>query len=835
MTIEQKDINQIMKQKVLEKIEQTFDEISYSLLEDKQEIAQDGEHDGARGYQNLPKGEQDSNMYAVKIPDELSHSKAIEYSAPSHISAKDHSEDMKVAESVEYDSPNYKTEHDRMGHVTLTNKHTKKSVYFHGDDATQHRREMNRFKTNKMSQDKIDNHLSNYDHVMKEDISPTWNGEDEVDPDNRFLNLARDKGEPSAIKRRDCKMADPMSKSEPLNYPVDQPKIKSTFESSDLKKSLQGQIKDALAMLKDARDRGDIGLTDELENNIAELRRKRDSQNESILKEGEQIKVHDPENKLRMNLHNKTGEITASSGLFGNQTHTVKMDNGVNHTFHKSWLKPVTEDITNFIKAADQEEFDKHLKSSGVKEEHENNNTSWRTPQHKYGPGGTLSQNEDPKKIKVGDVVKIDEPSYEHHGKKAIVHNVSSDASGNKFATLHGKEHEQAGHKNHFALHTLVKEDAQVNEEFPANGETLPFMQNQYRRGKADKIKLDKTLLRHHMRMSANLKNAETAEKPHEKDWYNTHVNHDKAAIEKHMKWREKNLKEEDVISEALSKINDTGYKQSKDSGEVSTVDWVHPETGHQVVMYSLAGENDLHRVFHDLSNNTVHFSHNGKISQQLPAHKEILKSVGKENLIKESVTSDMVDHKVGDRVKISNEHPNKNMRGKSGTINNVIVPHQDYQVDVDGSSARHMEVIGHQHLMKESETHYHSIFVKNKDDKDGEWNHHFDADNNSDAADEARSQRNSGYKVKTIRVPKDQADWRKPEHLAAVRKRLNEEELDEHITKEGNIWVLRSKKTGKNLGHFDSLAAAKKHEQEIEYFKHESEELNPTLDMDQG
>ena len=278
-----------------------------------------------------------------------------------------------------------------------------------------------------------------------------------------------------------------------------------------------------------------------------------------------------------------------------------------------------------------------------------------------------------------------------------------------------------------------------------------------------------------------------------------------------------------------------------------------------------------------------------------------------------------------------------------------------------------------HHESLDESATHYHSIFVKNKDNK--EWNHHFDADNKSDAADEARSQRNTGYKVKTLRVPKDQADWRKPEHLAAARAKLNEESevpslsklqneyrrgraslndlnealsvnsveavekhmqwretnlaeedmiyensvmkmagkavdkvkkalssddkihtqeyihpdtgssvvmhtlkrgnnvhrifhlaptkhahytknghfmkpdethkemkkhlnkdyldesleayLDEHITKEGSKYVLRSKKSGKHLGTFDSEAQAKKREQQIEYFKHQNESLN--------
>lgn len=69
---------------------------------------------------------------------------------------------------------------------------------------------------------------------------------------------------------------------------------------------------------------------------------------------------------------------------------------------------------------------------------------------------------------------------------------------------------------------------------------------------------------------------------------------------------------------------------------------------------------------------------------------------------------------------------------------------------------------------------HYHSVWVKPKGDDT--WSHHFDADNKEDAADEARSCRNNGEKVKVLRVHKDEADWRKPGHRAKAIARLNEE-----------------------------------------------------------
>ena len=74
-----------------------------------------------------------------------------------------------ITESLdeEFEGKHYKTEHDRMGHVTITHKASGKSVYLQGDEATHHRREMNRMKTNKVSHEKIDHHLSQYDDVME--------------------------------------------------------------------------------------------------------------------------------------------------------------------------------------------------------------------------------------------------------------------------------------------------------------------------------------------------------------------------------------------------------------------------------------------------------------------------------------------------------------------------------------------------------------------------------------------------------------------------------------------------------------------------------------------
>ena len=44
---------------------------------------------------------------------------------------------------------------------------------------------------------------------------------------------------------------------------------------------------------------------------------------------------------------------------------------------------------------------------------------------------------------------------------------------------------------------------------------------------------------------------------------------------------------------------------------------------------------------------------------------------------------------------------------------------------------------------------------------------------------------------------------------------------LGEHIVKTTSGYRLVSKKSGKNLGDFTSLAAAKKHEREVQAFKH--------------
>lgn len=83
--------------------------------------------------------------------------------------------------------------------------------------------------------------------------------------------------------------------------------------------------------------------------------------------------------------------------------------------------------------------------------------------------------------------------------------------------------------------------------------------------------------------------------------------------------------------------------------------------------------------------------------------------------------------------------------------------------------------------LDKESKesTHYHSIWHKDG----GEWHHHFDADTKDDAQAEKDSLKNSGVKgIKVIKVHKDEADWRKPEHRAKAIAKLNgvKEDLNE-------------------------------------------------------
>lgn len=48
---------------------------------------------------------------------------------------------------------------------------------------------------------------------------------------------------------------------------------------------------------------------------------------------------------------------------------------------------------------------------------------------------------------------------------------------------------------------------------------------------------------------------------------------------------------------------------------------------------------------------------------------------------------------------------------------------------------------------------------------------------------------------------------------------------VDESIIQVGDKWRLVSKKTGKNLGTFDTKAEAEKHEREVQFFKHQNEE----------
>jgi hypothetical protein len=62
--------------------------------------------------------------------------------------------------------------------------------------------------------------------------------------------------------------------------------------------------------------------------------------------------------------------------------------------------------------------------------------------------------------------------------------------------------------------------------------------------------------------------------------------------------------------------------------------------------------------------------------------------------------------------------------------------------------------------LKEQTANVYHSVFVRSKE-PGAKWGHHFDADNEYDAKEEARSQKYAhNAQVKILRVPKHQANW---------------------------------------------------------------------------
>ena len=63
--------------------------------------------------------------------------------------------------------------------------------------------------------------------------------------------------------------------------------------------------------------------------------------------------------------------------------------------------------------------------------------------------------------------------------------------------------------------------------------------------------------------------------------------------------------------------------------------------------------------------------------------------------------------------------------------------------------------------------------------------------------------------------------------YAPALFKAVRQGMLLEHIVKHGDEYRILSKKTGKNMGTFPTKAAAKKHEREIQYFKHMEEDAS--------
>lgn len=65
---------------------------------------------------------------------------------------------------------------------------------------------------------------------------------------------------------------------------------------------------------------------------------------------------------------------------------------------------------------------------------------------------------------------------------------------------------------------------------------------------------------------------------------------------------------------------------------------------------------------------------------------------------------------------------------------------------------------------------------------------------------------------------------------LVGEGEEVNEEEVDEMIRKLGDKYRLYSKDGKKNLGTFDTKAAAEKHEREVQYFKHAGESVEESV-----
>lgn len=95
--------------------------------------------------------------------------------------------------------------------------------------------------------------------------------------------------------------------------------------------------------------------------------------------------------------------------------------------------------------------------------------------------------------------------------------------------------------------------------------------------------------------------------------------------------------------------------------------------------------------------------SHKGDIGYQITDHTgKVLKTHNYPT--KEPVKEDYTPLVPGERVKIANTHPNRKWRGKGGTFHSTVsVLNGHHKVDIDGETGKHMEIIHHRHLVRES------------------------------------------------------------------------------------------------------------------------------------
>lgn len=529
------------------------------------------------------------------------------------------------------------------------------------------------------------------------------------------------------------------------------------YETEGLRRNLKAQISSIKSLMSAARERGDESAVKEYESHLENLRSKRNSVKEDTLytfENGEIVEIQE-EQLDEAKTDDEAEKMVRMKLPSHGKIEKVKKYKEGGTTYH-------------VFKHTHDDGVDTHVASK------------WKT---KHNNGWVVNKTHTQplqEELKVGQTVRIsnNHPNKEWRNKTATIHKVvvpnehyQVDISGSV-----GKKFEVVS-KHH--IQESLDEELKVGDKVIVRPPSYPHMKWEGKIVKKSK---------------------------HGKDFHRVEYEYDGMGGGK--------AKHTDTFHKKhLTKIDEEVVK-SETTKDGITIDHHHNGIKHVSTISDVDGEYYSHKYDGHTKSEMLNHFRNHVLPKGVKEAEKTLWDEKKDKWL-EKFTKDQKEKKkdkeVNEAGKVYDPLTKKNvktkpMKQKMGGGWRKTDPHTGVVIDSSDKNE-----IGKKVNEAREQTHYHSVWVKHNDT----WKHDFDADDKFDANEQKNYLKNNGEKVKVIRVHKDEADWRNPEHVAKAHARLNEEEqLDEaarHFVYKHWPDLMEFRQVGKK-GGYASKEEAQKH-----------------------